>query len=155
MGFSSVLSFLGGSAFRMLWGEISSAWNKHQDHKHEIERMRLQAEIEAGQHARNLESQKLQAEMGIKVIEAQAVADVGRIEAEGWLDAVRSTGKAIGVAWVDAWNAAIRPGGATWAIAMLTLDSFAVASVKENTAEVCFAFLGLFVADRTLGKKGK
>lgn len=153
--FSAVLSFLGGSAFRMLWGEISSAWNKHQDHKHEMERMRLEADLAAAQHQRQQDAIKLQAEMGVKVIEAQAVADVGRIEAEGWLEAVKSTGKAMGIAWVDAWNAAIRPGGATWAIAMLTLDAFAVAQVGESTEQVCFAFLGLFVADRTLGKRGK
>lgn len=152
---SSVLSFLGGSAFRMLWGEISAWLTKQQDHKHEIERMRLQAEMDAAQHARNLEAQRVQADLGVKVIEAQALASVGQIEAEGWLSVVQSTGKAIGVAWVDAWNAAIRPGGATWAIAMLTLDAFAVATVNPNTAEVCFAFLGLFVADRTLGKRGK
>lgn len=153
--FSAVLSFLGGSAFRMLWGEISSWLNKKQDHEHEMERIRLQAELDAAQHARNLESIRVQADLGVKTIVAQAEADVGRIEAEGWLEAVRTTGKAIGVAWVDAWNAAIRPGGATWAIAMLTLDAFAVAKVGENTAQVCFAFLGLFVADRTLGKQGK
>lgn len=152
---SAVLSFFGGSAFRMLWGEISAWLNKQQDHKHEIERMRLEAELAAAQHQRQQDAIRLQAEMGVKVIEAQAVADVGRIEAEGWLDAVRSTGKAVGIAWVDAWNAAIRPGGATWAIGMLTLDALAVVNVGDGTEQVCFAFLGLFVADRTLGKRGK
>lgn len=153
--FSAVLSFLGGSAFRMLWGEISAWLNKQQDHKHEIERMRLEAELAAAQHQRQQDAIRLQAEMGVKVVEAQAVAEVGRIEAEGWLEAVKSTGKSVGIAWVDAWNAAIRPGGATWAVAMLTLDAFAVANVGDSTEQVCFAFLGLFVADRTLGKRGK
>lgn len=152
---SSVISFLGGSAFRMLWGEISAWMNKKQDHEHEMERMRLQEEFDAAQHARNLEAQRVQAKMGVKVIEAQALADIGRVEAEGWLDAVKSTGKSIGVKWVDAWNMAIRPGGATWALLMLTLEAFQLANVNENTAQVCFAFLGLFVADRTLGKRGK
>lgn len=153
--FSAVLSFLGGSAFRMLWGEVSAWLNKKQDHEHEIERMRLQADLDAAQHSRNLESIRVQAELGVKTIAVQAEADIGRIEAEGWLEAVKATGKTVGIAWVDAWNAAIRPGGATWAIAMLTLDAFALAKVGENTAQVCFAFLGLFVADRTLGKRGK
>lgn len=152
---SSVLSFLGGSAFRMLWGEVSNWLTKQQDHKHELERMRLQADLDAAQHARNLESIKVQADLGVKTIAVQAEADIGRIEAEGWLSAVQATGKSIGVAWADAWNSAIRPGGATWALAMLTFDAFAIAQVQENTAQVCFAFLGLFVADRTLGKRGK
>lgn len=151
----SVLTFLGGSAFRMLWGEVSDWLTKKQDHAHEIERMRLQAQLDADQHARNLESIKVQADMGVKTIAVQAEADVNRTEAEGWLSAVQAVGTSVGIRWVDAWNAAIRPGGATWAIAMLTLDAFAVAKVGESTAEVCFAFLGLFVADRALGKKGK
>lgn len=154
---SSILSFLGGSAFRMLWGEASSWLTKQQDHKHELERMRLQGELDAAQHDRNMASIKVQADLGVKAIAAQAEADVGRIEAESWLSVVQATGKSVGVAWVDAWNAAIRPCGATWAVVMMTLDSLAVTGVvvKPSTLEVCFAFLGLFVADRTLGKRGK
>ena len=152
---SALISFLGGSAFRMLWGEISAWLSKKQDHEHEVERMRLQGQLDAAQHARNLESQRLQAELGVKVIEAQSVSDIGRFEAEGWLEAVRATGKPIGVWWADAWNAIIRPGGATWALVMLTLEAFALAQVSEATAQVCFAFLGLFAADRALGKRGK
>ena len=153
--FSAVLSFLGGSAFRMLWGEVSAWVNRQQDHKHEIERMRLEADIAEAQHRRQQDAIKLQAEMGVKVIEAQAVADVGRIEAEAWMDAVAATSKKTGVTIADAWNAIIRPGGATWALVMLTLDSFAIAAVGDSTEQVCFAFLGIFVADRTLGKRGK
>lgn len=152
---SALLSFLGGSAFRMLWGEVSAWLSKQQDHAHEVERMRLQGDLDAAQHARNLEAQRLQAELGVKVIEAQSVSDIGRIEAEGWLEAVRATGKPVGVWWADAWNAVIRPGGATWALVMLTLEAFALAHVSEATAQVCFAFLGLFAADRALGKRGK
>ena len=38
---SALVSFLGGSVFRMLWGEISAWLTKAQDHKHEIERGRV------------------------------------------------------------------------------------------------------------------
>lgn len=153
--FSALISFLGGSAFRMIWGELSSAWTKRQDHKHEVERMRVQAELDAAQHARNLEAIKIQADLGVKVIHVQAEADVSRIEAEGWLEAVRATGRQIGIAWVDAWNAVIRPGVATWAVAMLTFNEFGVFMISENTASVCFAALGIYLADRTLAKRAK
>lgn len=152
---TSVLSFLGGSAFRAIWGEISSWINKRQDHKYEIERMRLEAEIAAAQHERQQESIKLQAQLGIQVIEAQSVADVASIEADAWRDAVQSTSRKSGMLWIDAWNAAIRPGGATWAVVMLSLDAFAFANVGDSIEQVCFAFLGIFVADRTLGKRNK
>lgn len=152
---SALLSFLGGSVFRMIWGEVSSLVNKKQDHAHEIERMRLQADLEAAQHARNLEAIRVQAELGVKVIEAQSHAAVDAMEAEGWLEAVKATGRKVGIAWVDAWNAVIRPGVATWAIFMLTCNEFGVFVITDETASVCFAALGIYLADRTLGKRGK
>ncbi len=152
---AALLSFLGGSVFRMIWGELSSWMTAKQDHAHEIERMRLQAELDAAQHSRNLEGQRLQAELGVQVIRVQAEADIGRIEADGWVEAVKATGRAVGIAWVDAWNAVIRPAVATWAVGMLTLNEFGVFAISDETGSVCFAALGIYLADRTLGKRGK
>ena len=154
---SAILSFLGGSAFRMIWGEVSSWLTAKQDHEQEMQRMRFQAEQDAAQHIRNLEAQRLQADLGIKVIEAQAAGAVDEIEANAWLSTVQATGKSIGVAWVDAWNAVIRPAGATWSMLILTANEmqWLAQPLSEGTQAVCFAFLGLFVADRALAKKGK
>ena len=63
---TTLLSFFGGTAFRMLFGEISAMWNKAQDHKHEIEMLKLQSELDDKAHQRTLEAQKAQAEHGIK-----------------------------------------------------------------------------------------
>ncbi|MEI7466252.1 MAG: hypothetical protein WCJ87_12975, partial [Burkholderiales bacterium] len=103
---SAILSFLGGSAFRMVWGEVAAWVNKRQEHRMETERLRLQGELDAAQHARNLEAIRVQADLGIKTIQVQAEAKMGEIESEAWLEAVRATGRAIGVKWVDGWNAA-------------------------------------------------
>ena len=152
---SAVLSFLGGSVFRMIWGEVSSWVNKKLEHTQEMDRMRLQADLDERAHQRRMESVRFEAEQQVKIIHVQAEAAVGQLEAEGWLEAVKATGRKVGVAWVDAWNAGIRPGLATWGIIMLTLEAFALAQITEGTASVIFAALGIFVADRTLGKKGK
>ena len=152
---SAIFSFLGGSAFRMVWGELSSWMNKKQDHQHEVERMRLQGDLDAAQHARNQDSIRLQAELGVKTIQVQAESAIGQVEAEGWLSVVQSTGKAIGIAWVDAWNAGIRPAVATWAVLMLTADAAQLLALTEASASVCYAALGIYLADRTLGKRGK
>ncbi len=153
---SALLSFLGGSAFRMIWGEVSTWLTKRQDHAHEMEMMRLQADLDAQRHALQMDAIRLQAEQGIKVIEAQREAVVDELETNAWLEAVKATGRPVGVAWVDAWNAAIRPAGATWALAVLTLDLlFDAVTVSPTVEAVCFAFLGLFVADRAMGKRGK
>jgi len=152
---TALFSFLGGSVFRMIWGEVSSWLTAKQDHQHEIERMRLQGELDAAQHARNLEAQRLQADLGVQVIEAQREADVSRIEADGWLSAVRATAITTGVKFIDAWNASIRPGAATWSMVMLTLGEFAVITLSDNTLSVCSAALGIYLADRALIKRGK
>jgi hypothetical protein len=153
--FSALLSFLGGTAFRMLWGEISHWLTERQSHSFEIERIRLQAEIDAAQHARNLEAIRVQADLGVKTIAVQAEADVSRIEADGWLQAVKATATVTGVRAIDAWNACIRPGVATWAVLMLTLGEFTVIHLGENTLAVCSAALGIYLAERNLLKRGK
>ena len=139
----------------MIWGEVSSWVNKKLEHTQEMDRMRLQADLDERAHQRRMESVRFEAEQQVKIIHVQAEAAVGQLEAEGWLEAVKATGRKVGVAWVDAWNAGIRPGLATWGIIMLTLEAFALAQITEGTASVIFAALGIFVADRTLGKKGK
>jgi len=45
----ALFSFLSGSVFRMLWGEIASFITKAQDHKQELELAKLQASIASGQ----------------------------------------------------------------------------------------------------------
>ena len=152
---SALFSFLGGSVFRMIWGEVSAYLTARQSHRQELDRMRLQGDLDAAQHERNLASIKLQADMGIKVIEAQAQGEVDKIAAEGWLEAVKATGRSIGVAWVDAWNAVIRPGTATWALAMLTLGEFAVIKISDNVVQIAGAALGIYLADRALLRRNK
>lgn len=150
-----VLSFFGGAAFRMIWGEVSAHFTRKQEHSQEMERMRLQAELDAQQHARNLQAIRIQGELGIKTIQVQAEAAAGQIEAEAWLEAVRGTTKKSGIRWVDGWNAMIRPGVATWAVVMMTLSELRVIAMSAPTQQVAFAALGIYLADRTLGKRGK
>ena len=152
---SALFTFLGGSVFRMLWGEISHWLTERQNHTYEIERMRVQGELEAAQHARNMEAIKVQADLQIEVVKVQAEAAVAGIEAEGWLEAVKATAIKTGVLWVDAWNAMIRPGTATWAIAMISASEFHLIVLSEFAASVCSAALGIYLADRNLAKRGK
>ena len=154
--FTALFSFLGGSAFRLIFGEVFSYLNKKQDHSQELERMNVQGTLDAAQHERNMTAIKVQAELGVKTIQVQAEAAIGQVEAEGWLSAVNATAKTIGIAWVDAWNAVIRPGAATWAILMLTLvEVGAIGAMSENTSAICGAALGIYLADRSLFKRGK
>jgi len=153
---TTLISFLGGSVFRMLWGEISSWLTKRQDHAQEIERIRLQGELDAAAHERNLVTIKAQADAGVKVIEQQAASAMQGVESDAWLDAVKATGRTVGVAWIDAWNAAIRPAVATWAVILITIH-YANHNwvLDDNGWGLCGAALGIYLADRALFKRGK
>lgn len=152
---SALISFLGGSIFRTLWGEISTWVTARQDHAHEIERMRLQGDLDAAAHARNIDAIKVQAGLGVQTIRVQAEADVDRIEADGWFSAVKGASAPTGVWLVDLWNGAIRPAVATWSIIMITGNYAHWWALDENGWSVCGAALGIYLADRALFKRGK
>lgn len=152
---SALISFFGGSVFRMLWVEIAAYLTRKQEHAQEIERLKLQEAIAAAQHDRNLSAIRVQAELGVKTIEVQADAAVRQIEAEGWLEAVKGVSRVIGIAWIDGWNAIIRPGVATWSIVMITLSELGVFVLSDVSASICSAALGIYLAERNLVKRGK
>ena len=153
---SALVSFFGGSVFRMIWGELSAWLTKRQDHAQEMERLRLQDELDAAQHARNLEAIRVQAELGVKTIEVQGQIDLDKIEAGAWDRVVDSTTKLTGIKFLDVWNGAIRPLLATLAILIVVAE---VASngftLTDWDRELVGAILGIYVADRSLLKRGK
>src|SRR5262245_45021766 len=106
---SAILSFLGGGAFRAIWGEFSKWMSARQEHKYEIQRMQVQGGLDAAQHERNLAAIRLQAELGVKTIEVQSDADQARLAAEAFREAVKQSYVPTGVKWVDAWNGCVRP----------------------------------------------
>lgn len=153
---TTLLSFLGGSVFRMLWGEISAWLTARQDHRHEIERMRLQAELDAAQHERQQAAVRLHHDLGVETIRVQSAADLALHDAQAFGAAVELTSQASGVSWVDAWAAAVRPALATMCVALVVLH-FARAgwALDERGWELVGAVLGLYVADRALFRRGK
>lgn len=115
---TALFTFLGGAAVRLALGHLFDFVTKWQDQRNELARLRLQGELDAAQHTRTLESIRLQADLGVKVIEAQAAGHVSAAEADAFVEAVRATGQKTGIAWVDVWNGIIRPLLATVCIAL-------------------------------------
>lgn len=152
----ALISFLGGSAFRAIWGEVGAFFEKRQEHRYEIERMRLQNDLDAAQHGRMLESIRIQSELGIKTIEVQRDADLQRMDVDAWREAVGSLGRSTGIKFLDAWNGSIRPLLATLATLSILIEVAAAGwMLNEWTRELIGAILGLYVADRTLSKRVK
>lgn len=154
--FAGLLSFLGGSAFRMIWGELSAYITAKQNHKQEIERLRVQAELDAAQHERQMASIKLQADLGVKTIQVQSEARISEMDVAAWSQAVADVGKKTGILFLDIWNGAIRPALATIAIAVVVGEvvQHGFQLLDWHRDLVC-GILGIYVADRTLGKRGK
>lgn len=153
---TTLLSFLGGNAFRLLWGEISSWLTARQDHRFEMDRMRLQGELDAQQHERNQSAIRLQAELGVKTIEVQAAGAIHQVEADAWRSAVESIGRQSGIWLVDLWNGLVRPVLATMCIALVALHFWRANWVLDEQGWALIgAVLGIYVADRTLFRRGK
>ena len=152
----ALFSFLGGSVFRMVWGELSAWYNKRQDHAFELERLRLQNELDDRAHQRTQEALRLQNELGIRTIEAKAEADVATVEADAFARAMEHAFKPSGWAVVDVWNGIIRPSAATIALVLWCLKlSSQNWTMQEWDITLAGTILGFFFADRSLGKRGK
>jgi len=149
------MSFLGGSAFRAVWGETTAYLSKSQDHKYEVERTDQQAKHDAEAHARNLAAIKLQSDLGVKVIEVQRDSALSQTEMDAWADAVKATSRPSGIAWIDGWNQSIRPAVATVAVVAMLVEIALVGSLTDWHKEVFSAALGIYLADRSLAKRGK
>lgn len=153
---SALISFLGGSAFRMIWGEVSAYFSKKQDHAQELERMRLESDMEKERHTRDLQRIKLQSDLGIKEVEIKHDAELEKIESDAWSELVRGTAKSTGVKVIDTWNGAIRPLLASLAIAVVVAEIVTNGfMLSEWDRELVAAILGIYLADRSLSKRGK
>lgn len=152
----ALFSFLGGSAFRLIFGEVSAYITKAQDHKYELARLEFQEKVDMQAHDRNMAAMQLQHTMGKEIIHAQAEADLSRIDAGAWAEAVSSIGRSTGIKFLDAWNGSIRPLLATMAVIMLGIE-FASNDwiLSAALSEVIYAVIGIYIADRQLGKRGK
>lgn len=153
---SGLFSFLGGSFFRMIWGEVSSYFNKLQDHQFEIERMNLQNTLDDANHTRTIEMLRLQSELGLKVVEAQSAANIGLEEAKAFTVAQANAFQRTGIFLVDLWNNVIRPACATVALVLWIYKLVHVQGVMDAwDLDLIGAIFGFFFADRSLIKRGK
>lgn len=152
----ALIAFLGGSAFRMVWGELSAYFTHRQEHAHEIERMKLQGSLDAEQHARNLDAIRVQASLGVQAIPVQADSGADQFDTNIWAQTVADIGKQTGIKFIDYWNGAIRPWLATMASAVVLFEIIRNGFVLSDwDRELVGAILGIYVADRQLSKRGK
>ena len=153
---SALISFLGGSVFRLIFGEISSYLTKKQDHAQEMERLRLQAELDDKNHQRSLENLRLQSDLGVRQIEAQRDSQVSQTDAQAFSYAMKDAFKPTNIPFVDIWNGIIRPAAATLVLGLWFLKLWKQGFVMDTwDSELAGVILGFFFANRMMSQRGK
>ncbi len=150
---SAILSFLGGAAFRMIWGQLASIWTKAQDHKHELAMLQLEAELDDKRHARDCERLRLQSELGVKEVVVQADADIARIEASAFMQAASRATERTGIYIADLWNGIIRPAAASIALYLWVVALNAQGwKMGDWDRELVGVIIGFYFASRVLSR---
>ena len=153
---SALISFLGGSVFRMIWGELSAFLNKKQDHEHELAMMQAQAMFEDRAHQRNLENLRLQNELGVKMVEVQRDTAIAQGDADAFTEAMKQAFKPTGNWFIDSWNGGIRPMYASISAVLWVLKLYAQNfKMDEFDVALVAVIVGFFFADRSLRRNGK
>lgn len=152
--FTGLISFLGGSVFRAIWGEASNWITKYQDNKHELAAMELQSKLDDKSHARELERLKTVSELGIKEIHVKSEAELQSKDADAFIIAQQSIFQKSGSIFVDAWNSSIRPLCATTALILWWLclynQNF---NLTEWDKELVSVILGFYFAHRVYASR--
>lgn len=152
---ATLITFLGGATVRLFLGHLFDFVTKWQDSKNELALMKLQGDLDAAQHGRNLEAIRVQAELGVKVIEAQTTAHVTQSEADAFLEAVKATSTRTGIYWIDLWNGSIRPALASIAMLLWVAKLIGAGFVLDEwDRDLIGLALGVFVGGRIHQKGG-
>ena len=146
---TTLFTFLGGTAFRLIFGQVMDWLNKKQDHQMEMDLQKLQSQLDAERHTRDLERLRLQSELGVKEVQIVANAAEQKAMADAFLKAVEGTAKDTGIPWINGWNGSIRPAGATISL-LLWIGNIIKAGfvLVDFDKTLIAAFLGVFVGDR-------
>lgn len=123
---TALLSFLGSAVFRWVLEKVFQLTERGQDHAQEIERMKVQADIDAAQHVRNLEMLKLQSDLKLDLLQEEHRGAFEAADSEAFIESIKAAAPS-GIRWVDGWNAVIRPLVSTvcvglWALTLIERD---------------------------------
>lgn len=152
-----LISFLGGSAFRLIWSWFAEYMGKKQEHSQELERLIQLAANDAAKHAQDCERLTMLSALNIKEIEVSADAEVGKLEGAAFLEAMKNAiPPPTGIRWVDAWNNVIRPAGATLGYGLVFAELYTLHFVMDDWHRALVGtMLGFFFASRELSKGRK
>lgn len=146
---SALASFLGATAFRLALSFGMDRFKDWQEHRFEMERIKVQDKIEQNIHDRNLQSLRVQKLLGVLEIAVHKEYDQSVEDSARFDQAVASVTKPTGVKWLDTLNSVIRPELAqvcilVWGISIIVRGFV----LTPWDLELISATLGVFVGSR-------
>lgn len=153
--FGGLISFIGGTAFRWILGEVFGFLRARDEHKAEMARMQMQMQMEQQRAQLQRDSIQQAHTLGLQIIEAQSAAAAEAMAGQTLLAAVQGANEAGKRSdWIGAFNALIRPQLAQVAIIMLVLQAFfpGVVTLTPVMVDLFCAVLGVFVGERIRAK---
>ena len=152
--FGALFSFLGGGAFRAIWGEVSSFIQKKQDHAHELEMTKLQSELDDKRHAREMERLRLASDLKVSEVKVQGEIDTELADISAFTEGLKVLNQKTGVQLIDGWNGAVRPAYATIALGLWAWSIIARSfSLTPLDLDLIAGIAGFFFANRELGRR--
>lgn len=152
---TAILSFLGSAVFRWLLEKVFAVVERKQDHEQEMASIKLQAEVDAANHIRNLEILEIQSRLKLDLIKEETRGAFEAAEGAAFVESIRNA-KATGIRWLDGWNGAIRPFVSTvcvmlWFMSLVNRDF----ALQEFDLALIGSVIGWHFGTRSLmpGKK--
>lgn len=146
-----LFSFLGGAAFRWLFGELITVYKDRAERKHELQMVRHQDWMAEQATKRKIAEYKAAADAGVQIIEAKADADAQRMADEAFNLAIKGVNDAsMRSDWIGKFNAFIRPELAQISIMLLVGQALFPNHVTLTPlmVELIAGVLGVFVGER-------
>jgi hypothetical protein len=152
---TAILSFLGSAVFRWLLEKVFNIVERKQDHGQELERIKMQAEVDAAQHLRNLEMLEVQSRLKLDLVKEEHRGAFEAAEGEAFIESIKAA-KPSGIPWIDAWGGTIRPMVSTVCVG-IWLASFVQRGFVANEFDLALigSVIGWHFGTRSLmpGKK--
>lgn len=152
---TAILSFLGSAVFRWLLEKVFNIIERKQDHAQEIDSIKLQAEVDAAMHLRNIEMLEIQSRLKLDLVKEETRGAFEAAEGAALIESIKSA-KPTGIRWLDGWNGAIRPFVSTvcvllWVMSLVNREF----ALQEFDLALIGAVIGWHFGTRALmpGKK--
>lgn len=164
---ASLLALLGGTAFRLFLGGVLDFFTKKADASTEMDKMRLQADLDDRAHKNKLEELGVAAQQGIQQVQVQGALASQAIVDNGWVETIKGINdtaaaiKPTGKWWIDviptlimSFNQVIRPTLAAVAITLWFLSLYKAGfKLTDWDQGLVASVLGVFIGDRIHAKQ--